>query len=201
MRTRRVSANANATATTGSARCSQTPSTANPTANATSPSVTERHHLARPPRYDPFMSIAGYRPLPVVPGGPRAFRYRLRRFGPIAGLVPAAVLGGIAFLLLHDNTSTVRGIAGFAATLLAAPALMAFGIPIESASSRLLLGIAASAAMWIVIGLIAALRSTRSPVASWRDFWREYLWLAAGVWLGVGAALLVIEVSLGRLLL
>ncbi len=147
------------------------------------------------------MSIAGYRPLPVVPGGPRAFRYRLRRVGPIAGLIPAALLGVVAFVLLHDNTSTPRGIAGFAATLLAAPALMAFGVPIESASSRLLLGIAASAALWIVIGLVAAFRSTRSPVASWRDFWREYLWLAAGVWLGVAGALLVIEVSLGRLLL
>lgn len=145
--------------------------------------------------------MAGIRSLPVVPNGPRAFRYRLRRLGPLAALVPAALLGVAAFALLHANTATSRGVAGFAAAMLAAPALMAFGVPLASGSQRLLLGAAVSALLWLCIGLVAARRATRSPVATWRDFWREYLWLAVGVWFGVVLALVAIEVVVGRALL
>ena len=145
--------------------------------------------------------MAGIRPLPVVPNGPRAFRYRLRRLGPVAALVPSLALGAAAFALLHGNTSTSRGVAGFAATMLSAPALLAFGIPLATGSQRFLLGLAVSAALWLVVGLVAARRATRSPVATWRAFWREYLWLAVGVWFGVVVALVAIELVVGRALL
>lgn len=145
--------------------------------------------------------MTGLRPLPVVPYGPRAFRFRLRRIGGFAALVPAGVLGLLSVLLLRNNTSTVRGVLGFAAAVLAAPALMPFGIPLATESGRMLLGIVVSAVLWFSIGIVAARRATRSPVATWRDYWREYLWLAAGVWLGVLGGLLVIEIVLGRALL
>ena len=145
--------------------------------------------------------MAGIRSLPVVPHGPRAFRYRLRRLGPLAALLPAAVLGALAVVLLHGNTATGRGVAGFAATMLSAPALMAFGIPLASGSHRFLLGIVVSALLWLLVGIVAARRATRSPVATWRDFWREYLWLAAGIWFGVVVALVAIELVVGRALL
>lgn len=145
--------------------------------------------------------MAGIRSLPVVPNGPRAFRYRLRRLGPLAALLPAVLLGAVALALLHGNTATSRGVAGFAATMLSAPALMAFGVPLATGSQRLLLGVAVSAALWMVVGLVAARRATRSPVATWRDFWREYLWLAAGIWFGVVVALVAVELVVGRALL
>lgn len=145
--------------------------------------------------------MAGIRALPVVPNGPRAFRYRLRRLGPLAALLPAALLGVAAYALLHDNTATSRGLAGFAAAMFAAPALLAFGIPLATGSQRTLLGVAVSALLWLVIGLVAARRATRSPVATWRDFWREYLWLAVGVWFGVVIALVAVELAVGRALL
>ncbi len=145
--------------------------------------------------------MSGYRPVAVVPQGPRAFRYRIRRRGPFVGLVPAAALGALSFALLHNNATTSSGIAGFAAAVLAAPALMPAGIPLAAGTSRLLLGIAVSAVLWFGVGVVAARRATRSPVATWRDFWREYSWLAAGVWLGVVASLIVVEVVVGRALL
>ena len=52
----------------------------------------------------------------------------------------------------------------------------------------------------MLIGAIAARRATRVPVASWRDFWREYLWLATGVWLGVVVALIAVNLVFGRAL-
>lgn len=140
-------------------------------------------------------------PLPVVPQGPRAFRSRIRRQGPFAALIPAGVLAAAAYLLLHNNTASLRGVTGFGATVLAAPALLAVGIPLTTAPGRFALGVVLSIALWIVVGLVAARRATRSPVATWRNFWREYVWLAAGLWLGIAAALVVIEVALGRAVL
>lgn len=145
--------------------------------------------------------MAGIRSLPAVPQGPRAFRYRLRRLGPLAGLLPAALLGLAAFALLHGNTATGRGVAGFAATVLSAPALMAFGIPLATGSGRFLLGIGVSALVWLLVGFVASRRATRSPVATWRDYWREYVWLAAGIWMGVVVALVAVDLVVGRALL
>lgn len=145
--------------------------------------------------------MAGIRALPVVPGGPRAFRYRIRRLGPLVALAPAALLALASYALLRNNTATSRGIAGFATAVLGGPALMAFGIPLATGSGQLMLGALVSAVLWLLVGLLAARRATRSPVATWRDFWREYLWLAGGIWAGVVAALVVVELSVGRALL
>ena len=55
--------------------------------------------------------------------------------------------------------------------------------------------------MWVVVGIVAARRATRSPVATWSDYWREYLWLAAGIWLGVVVAVVAIRLTIGGALL
>ena len=51
--------------------------------------------------------------------------------------------------------------------------------------------------MWLLIGAAATARATRSPVATWRDFWKEHFWLAGAVWLGVVGALVAASVSVG----
>lgn len=159
------------------------------------------HQLNRAPLYDRVMNMVGSRPLPIVPQGPRAYRARIRSVGPFAGLVPASLLGALSLALLHNNETTVRGIAGFLAAVCAAPALLAAGLPLAEGTSRFLAGIAGSIALWFVVGLVAARRATRSPVATWRDYWREFLWLACGIWIGVGMALAIVEVVVGRALL
>lgn len=112
-------------------------------------------------------------------------------------MIPAAVMGLLALVLLHGSTSTGRGIPGFALAVLAAPGLLAVGVPLATGTGRYGLAIAASAVLWFAIGVIAARRSTRSPVATWRDFWREWAWPAAGVWLGVGVALGIAKLTVG----
>lgn len=145
--------------------------------------------------------MTGYRSLPVVPDGPLAFRYRIRRLGALVGLVPAGLLAAGSYFALHDNTTTTRGVVGFAAAVLAAPALLAFGAPLATGSSKLVLAAAVSMFLWLAIGMVAARRATRSPVATWRDFWREFFWMAGGVWLGVVIALVVVQVTVGGALL
>jgi len=135
-----------------------------------------------------------------VPLGPRAYRSKLRSSGPVVALVPPGLLGLFSLLLLRGNTSLARGVAGFLAAILAAPGLLVAGAPLRSGRSVYLGAVLGSAVLWLIVGTIAARRATRMPAASWRDYWREYLWLAAGVGLGVVLALGTVNLIFGRAL-
>jgi hypothetical protein len=135
-----------------------------------------------------------------VPLGPRAYRSKIRGSGPIVGLVPPAILGCISLLLLREHTSLFRGALGFLTAILAAPGLLVAGVPLRSGGGVYLGSVIGSAVLWMIVGAISARRATRSPAASWRDYWREYLWLAIGVWLGVVLALVAVNLIFGRAL-
>ena len=135
-----------------------------------------------------------------VPLGPRAYRSKLRSSGPFVALVPPGLLGVVSLLLLRGHTSLVRGVAGFLTAILAAPGLLVAGAPLRSGRSVYLGAVVGSAVLWMIVGAIAARRATRMPAASWRDYWREYIWLAAGVWLGVVLALVAVNLIFGRAL-
>lgn len=142
---------------------------------------------------DPTVSLGA-----PVPQGPRAYRSRIRALGPLAGLLPAAVLGGLALLLLRGDGSAITGAGGFALSVLAAPLMLVAGVPLTTSTTARTAAVVASAVMWLLLGLVAARRSTRRPVASWGDFWKEFAWLAAGVWLGVLGSLVAVDLLLGR---
>ncbi|MEP7046426.1 MAG: hypothetical protein ABI949_07105 [Ilumatobacteraceae bacterium] len=135
-----------------------------------------------------------------VPLGPRAYRSKLRGSGPLAALIPPGVLGIAAMLLLRGHTSLVRGIAGFLLAVMAAPGLLVAGAPLRSGQAVYLGAVLASAVLWLIVGTISSRRATRVPAASWRDFWHEYVWMAAGVWLGVIVALAAVNLIFGRAL-
>ena len=84
--------------------------------------------------------------------------------------------------------------------MLAAPGLLVAGAPLRADNSGYLVAVVGSAALWMLVGAISARRATRLPAASWRDYWREYLWLAVGVWLGVVVALVAVNLVFGRAL-
>jgi hypothetical protein len=109
-------------------------------------------------------------------------------------------LGVVSLMMLHNNTSLARGVGGFAAAVFAAPGLLVIGAPLRTGGGPYAAAIVGSAVMWMLLGVLAARRATRSPVASWRDFWREYSWLAAGTWIGVLAALVAVNLVFGRAL-
>ena len=103
-------------------------------------------------------------------------------------------------VLLHGNTSLGRGVLGFLSAICAAPGLLVAGAPLRSGNSTYAAAIVGSALLWLLVGVISAKRATSVPAASWRDFWREYLWLAIGVWLGVVVALVAVDLVFGRAL-
>lgn len=128
-----------------------------------------------------------------MPFGPRAYRERIRRLGPWAGMAVPAVLGLLAKMM--------GGIVGFLLALLAAPGLLVAGVPLTSGVAVWAAALAGSALLWLLVGTVAARRATRSPVATWTDFWQQYAWLAGGVWLGTVLALVAANLLLGRALL
>jgi hypothetical protein len=54
--------------------------------------------------------------------------------------------------------------------------------------------------LWLVVGYLAARRATRNPMASWSDYWRNYWWLAVGIWIGATAALVIARYTIGEAL-
>ena len=131
--------------------------------------------------------------------GPRWFRSRIRSRGPFLAVIPPAVLGVAALLSLELFEGKASGYAGLFLGVAAAPALLAVGAPFSD-SSVWPIGIAVSAMLWLIVGAVAARRTTRNPMAGWRDFWRTYFWLAAGIWVGVAAALLIARYTVGQAL-
>jgi hypothetical protein len=136
-------------------------------------------------------------PTPLVPLGSRSYRRAIRRTGPLRALIAPAVLGALSVLLLWGNDAGWRGVLGFVCGVLAAPLMLAFGVPMRPDHGGMAIGVAASALLWLAVGAWAAARATRRPAADWRDFWREYRWLAGGVWAGVLLAALGAAVATG----
>jgi hypothetical protein len=129
-----------------------------------------------------------------VPLGPRAYRSSLRRWGPFVALIPAVVLGLIAVAVwawypCDGNACVAPGTGALVLAALAAPTGVLVGIPWRSGAMTLALALATSAVVWFLLGVLASRRATRLPVADWRDFLREFAWLALGVWGGVLAGL------------
>ena len=125
----------------------------------------------------------------------------IRTTGPFLALIPPALLGMLGWWLLRASTTSGRGVAGFGATVLAAPLLPAWGVPLKSGGGRYLTAAAASAILWLVLGVIAAVRSSRDPWVRWHQFWAQYLWYALCAWTGVALSLLAVTLLLGRVLL
>ncbi|MFZ9629475.1 MAG: hypothetical protein ACO3C1_09020 [Ilumatobacteraceae bacterium] len=133
-----------------------------------------------------------------VPNGPRAYRTRVRRGGALVALVPMALLAVIGRLLLRGDHGTTRAVLSLGCSVLAAPFLLVVGVPLTDSTAARASAVALSVVLWAGLGLAAARRATRRPAATWREFWLEFAWSAAAVWVGVVAGLVVADAVLGR---
>jgi hypothetical protein len=129
--------------------------------------------------------------------GPRWYRSRIRSFGWLVGLIPPAVVGAAAWLVLRVADDRWSGLVGLFGGVVAAPGLLVVGAPLAD-ESKYPLAVVASTPLWLLIGLVASRRATRSPMATWRDFWREYAWMFAGVAAGAAGSLVAATAILGE---
>ncbi|MFP5488935.1 MAG: hypothetical protein ACLGHQ_11590 [Acidimicrobiia bacterium] len=111
-----------------------------------------------------------------------------------------AVFGGTALLALRLGDGRLSGLIGLIGGVTAAPGLLVAGAPLAS-SDHYPLAVLASVPLWLLLGFVASRRATTHVVASWRDYWRELLFLTVGVFLGALAALIAATQILGESLI
>jgi hypothetical protein len=139
-----------------------------------------------------------------VPLGPVAYARKLRRTGWLMALVLPAILLGLTALakvtltcptgqLCNNRVATNWVLPG-----MALPTAILWGIPLKGGTSRYVGVVASSAALWAILGLLAANRATQRPIATWRTWFREYFVLLIGVWLGVLAGLFALGAIVGQ---
>jgi hypothetical protein len=134
---------------------------------------------------------------PPITAGHRWYRMRLRVFGPLVGLVPMGLLGAASWLVLRIGSGRASGTIGLVTGATAAPGLLVAGAPFAD-NARYPTAVLASVPVWLVLGLIASRRATRSLIASWRDYWRELAFLTVALMAGVIGAILVATALLGE---
>ena len=132
--------------------------------------------------------------------GPRWYRARIRLVGPLLGLVPMAVFGGISIGALRAGDGHTSGLIGLVAGVTAAPGLLAAGAPLAD-DARYPVAVVASIPLWLLLGFLASRRATRRPVAGWVDYWREMFWLTVAVIAGACGALIAATAILGESLI
>jgi hypothetical protein len=128
--------------------------------------------------------------------GPRWYRSRIRTWGALLGLLIPGAVGAIGYFSLQWSDGSWSGPIGLIGGYFGAPTLLAVGAPFGDRGIYPL-AIVAAGAMWLLVGLLASRRATRNPVATWADYWRHYLWLLGGIWLGVAVALVVATIRIG----
>ena len=128
--------------------------------------------------------------------GPRWYRTRIRVWGTLLGLVIPGVLGAIAYFSLQLSDASWSGPVGLIGGYFAAPTLLGVGAPFGD-RGLYPLAVVAAGLLWMAVGFLAARRATRNPMATFGDYWRHYLWMLGGIWLGVGVALAVATVQIG----
>ena len=110
------------------------------------------------------------------------------------------IVGALALLLLNVGNRASTGLSGLLLGVFAAPGLLAVGAPFSS-SSWYPLGIALSVVLWLGVGWVVSRRVTRNPMATWRDYWRDYAYLAFGICAGATAALIIARIVVGDALI
>ena len=103
-------------------------------------------------------------------------------------MVPMALLGAISWLSLRIGEGRTSGLLALVAGVSAAPGLLFVGAPFAD-DAKYPMAVLASIPLWLLLGLIASRRATRSTVASWRDYWREMTYLTVAVVIGAIVAL------------
>lgn len=129
--------------------------------------------------------------------GPRWYRSRIRRWGWLAGLLPMAVIGSAAWVVLRIGDGRPSGLFGLGAGVTAAPGLLVAGAPFADSGSYPL-AVLGSVPLWAALGWFAGRRATMRPVADWGDYAREMLWLTTAVAIGAVAALVIAALALGE---
>ncbi len=91
----------------------------------------------------------------------------------------------------------VGGALSFVLMVMALPVMPLLGMPAAGGTSRLLVALALSAAIWWLLGQVVAARVTKRPVVGWREWTQEFLLVGVGLWIGAAGGLILGALALG----
>lgn len=150
------------------------------------------------PSYDGAMPSADARePRPMVAGGIASTRRVVRRRGGLMAIGFAVGLRLAGIILGWIVPGSLGGAVSFVFMVLAVPAMPILGVPAAGGGHRMLMAVLVSAVAWWLLGQLSAARATRSPVAGWREWMREFLVVGLGLWVGAIGGLLLGALVLG----
>jgi hypothetical protein len=133
-----------------------------------------------------------------VRGGPVAYRLALRRLGPLVALLLPAAMAVLGYLIWNGSEGVRPALLVWFLGALAMPTAVLVGLPLFATAATLWAAAGTSAVVWLLLGRYAARRATRAPIATWRDWWREFIVLTLAMWAGIGAGLLTMAFVLSR---
>jgi hypothetical protein len=148
---------------------------------------------------DQVTSSARPDPKNLLPGGIFDLRRSVRRRGALMGVAVAAGLFVASALVGWLTDGVIGGALSFVLLVMAIPVMPVLGMPVAGGSGRFMAAVAASGAIWLIIGHLVASRVARQPVVGWREWSREFVVMGAGLWIGALAGLGIAAVALGAL--
>ena len=133
------------------------------------------------------------------PGGIVRTRRDVRRRGGVTGIAVACSFLVAGWVLKVVLGGAIGGVLSFVAMVAAFPLMPIVGIPAADGTVRTAVAVTASLAVWWVLGQVVAGRVTQRAVAGWREWFREFLVLGSGLWLGAVGSVLLAALVLGAL--
>ncbi len=132
-----------------------------------------------------------------VPGGPVAYRRRIRRYGGLMGLVVPAAAMALALAVYRlspcDGVACVENQSSWVLAAMALPTALLWGIPLQTGTGRYAAAAVTSAVVWALLGHLAGVRACRRGLSTWRTWWGEFVWFMLAVWAGVAMGLLLVR--------
>ena len=121
----------------------------------------------------------------------------MRRRGGLTGIAVAFSFLAVGWLLKLILGGAIGGTVSFIAMVAAFPLMPIVGIPAADGNVRTVVAVGASLAVWWVLGQAVAGRVTQRAVAGWREWFREFLVLGSGLWLGAIGSVVLAAIVLG----
>lgn len=134
-----------------------------------------------------------------MPGGIFWTRRAVRRLGGVVGVATACGLWGVGLVISWLSSGAIAGALSFALRVMALPVMPLAGMPVAGGSMRMLVVVAASAAVWWMVGQLVAARVARRPVVGWRDWLKGYLTFGVGLWIGALGSMAIAAMSMAML--
>jgi|688.fasta_scaffold756812_2 hypothetical protein len=135
----------------------------------------------------------------VIPGGVVLTRRHVRRRGGFVGIGVALALFCAGWILKTILGGTLSNVASFVATMVAFPVMPILGIPASGGSSRILLAVVISLALWWFLGQLSSVKVSSRPVVGWREWSREFAFFAISIITGTIGAVVLAAYFLGLL--